>query len=532
MRKRRERLFGTLNEISEEKIDEAAPVEGKKQFHWKRWTALAASLVLIVGVGVGSYILFRPQLGDGSGIIAGSGGSGTNGTSTFMSYAGPVFPLTLKETDSAITAEREITLDFAPWVPVWLSNEEEVNSQVDLTPEQQKEALDGYNKLYPEGGRWLTSTDIQVTDAYTLTNTSQENKTISVLYPFVSSFTELDEHCPTLTTDGQELETTLCAGQYSNGYQGDTLFTESEPGSANLLDAHNWEDYKTMIEGTDYLKKVLTGWPDFSNVSVIVYEFTTPQAPKMDSTIRNSFNLDFSKTVVLSYGFNGTSQDREKGWMDKQFSILQGAQDQKPYYLIVVGEDIAPIDTQGGWDTTQTIEADVTVRRYETNLEDALRTVWQQHYGNGEGDSQDFELFFGLMKDQLLVSGSLAADPMERSGTGSLEEMDIHNSNRVFYLAAEVTIPAGGSVQLTAKMTKAGSYDFYCSNPENQGINGYDMVTKLGSNLICIQQTALLEDHGQIEIVRQNFGFDLENGVDRVILDAEQEHYYLEVKAK
>ena len=60
--------------------------------------------------------------------------------------------------------------------------------------------------------------------------------------------------------------------------------------------------------------------------------------------------------------------------------------------------------------------------------------------------------------------------------------------------------------------------------------NGYDMVTGLGSNLIFTGQTASLEDRGQIEIVRQNFGFDIENGVNEVELDMEEPHYYLEVK--
>ncbi|MCI9352323.1 MAG: hypothetical protein HFF58_03615, partial [Lawsonibacter sp.] len=100
------------------------------------------------------------------------------------------------------------------------------------------------------------------------------------------------------------------------------------------------------------------------------------------------------------------------------------------------------------------------------------------------------------------------------------------------YLEAQVTIPAGGSVTLTAEMTKEGSYDFYCAHTENRGVYGYDMVTQLGSNLACTGQTAVLEDRGQIEIVRQNFGFDLENGIDRVELDSSAEHYYLEVKGR
>ena len=56
------------------------------------------------------------------------------------------------------------------------------------------------------------------------------------------------------------------------------------------------------------------------------------------------------------------------------------------------------------------------------------------------------------------------------------------------------------------------------------------MVTALGSNLHFTQQTACLEDRGQIEIVRQNFGFDLETGIKEVILDLTVPHNYLEVK--
>ena len=79
-------------------------------------------------------------------------------------------------------------------------------------------------------------------------------------------------------------------------------------------------------------------------------------------------------------------------------------------------------------------------------------------------------------------------------------------------------------------MNKEESADFYCTHTENRGVSGYDLVTSLGSNLTCTRQTATLEDRGQIEIVRQNFGFDLENGVKTVALDLNTEHYYLEVK--
>ena len=114
------------------------------------------------------------------------------------------------------------------------------------------------------------------------------------------------------------------------------------------------------------------------------------------------------------------------------------------------------------------------------------------------------------------------------------------NKTTVFYGGAfypvtfggnrEVTIPAGASVNLAAKLTKQASFDYHCAGTENRGVSGYDAVTALGSNLTFTSQSAKLEDREQIAIVRENFGFDLENGITEVELDLATEHYYLEVK--
>ena len=101
-----ERLFQAMSEIRDEAIDEAAqePPAKRKPHRWKRWAALAACLAL---VAAGGYLL--PRLGGSS-----AGGGGHDEASAFMSYAGPVFPLTLEEANGSITAQRDITLDFAP----------------------------------------------------------------------------------------------------------------------------------------------------------------------------------------------------------------------------------------------------------------------------------------------------------------------------------------------------------------------------------------------------------------------------------
>ena len=69
-----------------------------------------------------------------------------------------------------------------------------------------------------------------------------------------------------------------------------------------------------------------------------------------------------------------------------------------------------------------------------------------------------------------------------------------------------------------------------CSGSENVGLQGYDLVTRLGSTLDFTAQTAALVHTEAIELVRDNFGFDLASGVTEAKLDPEAEHYYLEIR--
>ena len=101
---------------------------------------------------------------------------------------------------------------------------------------------------------------------------------------------------------------------------------------------------------------------------------------------------------------------------------------------------------------------------------------------------------------------------------------------RVLYLSFEVTVPAGGSVEVCVEQFKNASFDFHCSGSESVGIDGYDLVTSLGSNLTFAGQSASISNYDVIEIVRQNFGFDLAGGITSVPLDLNEPHYYLEVR--
>lgn len=550
---KREELYDAITEVRDELVDEAArTAPARKPINWLKWAGIAAAATLALGVGgwwaannLGG-MSFSPGAGSG-------GGGHGDGSTVFTNYAGPVFPLTTLEGGESLEAERHVTYDFSPWTPAWRSNEDEANSRTGLSEEERQDVLDTYNEWYPEGGRFQSSADLLVTDSYTLTNPTAEDRTVTVLYPFVSSLYELGQDMPTLTAGSGKLNTVLRAGGYSGGFQGvpDGEGNVSEE-LLNLAQLNSWEQYKALLSDGRYQAAALEEYPDLSDTPVIVYKFTGYYGPEPDEragypnpSIRAGFDLDYDRTTVLSYGFHGMRWDEEAGTMIQKFSIPQPYNPWygEPYYLFVIGDDIQNL-TVGGYvtggtdpDTTTLDGCGVNVERYATDLESALREAAELMYGKRERMADpdrpaqpDFELYFGLMKEFLLSYGILSENGVERYHTGWLEELDFVNVSRVFYLEAEVTIPAGERVTVQASFVKHPSYDHYCANTENKGVYGYDMVTKLGTNLNFTAQNVETVNTEAVEIVRQNYGFDWENGTSRVVLDPSVEHYYLEVR--
>lgn len=539
-------LYDAITLIDDDLIEQAGAYIPKKSnvIHWKRWTALAACLVIVVGAGTALHSgLFRAGSGNSTGSAAMSGAE--EGTE-FMSYAGPVFPLTTLEDTEGLTAQRELTLDFAPWEPVWYSNEEHAADTLTDSARDYQEILDQYNEWWPDGGFYRASTDLLVTDACTLTNTTDGDMTLTALYPFVSSLNDLGTTLPSLTVDDETLDAELLFGPYSGGFQG----AGGAEDDLNLEELTSWTDYQALLSDGTYLEKTLGGFADLSGTCVVVYEFTDASGPERTDDAPNpsvlvSFALDSDKTSVLTYGFNGCSWDRATGTMKQGFSI-PGA-DSKDYgescYLIVLGDDIENMEIRGYVNgdpegkAAELDEFDINVRRYESDLDTILRECVGQLYAKndwmyGVELLVDFETYYGLFCDQLSSYGLLAeGGAVGRYDTGWLEDLyEVSGIQRVCYLQAEITIPAGESVTVSAALRKPASFDYHCAHTENQGVYGYDAVTRLGSTLDFTQQTAQLEDHGVIEIVRQNFGFDLETGITRVTLDPDMEHYYLEVR--
>ena len=131
----------------------------------------------------------------------------------FMSYAGPIFPLTLAQAAPALSTDREILLDCAPYAE--------------------------------EYGAAVT-----VTDRYTIQNSSGEACTATVLYPFVSSLSDLEALRPQLSVDGAGTETAIYLGAFPGWFGPASPEPEQAEQRWNLRHAESWTEYQTLLSGS------------------------------------------------------------------------------------------------------------------------------------------------------------------------------------------------------------------------------------------------------------------------------------------
>lgn len=516
---RAERLFRVLGLADPALIEEALAV--RRRTEWRRWGALAACLALAMGLGFG-WLVTGGFRGYGSGMSGGgdAGGDapadmaapaapGESGGSSFMSYAGPVLPLTALEGSAALTAERAVTWDLAP-----------------------------RTNRHGETLQW----GARVTDAYVLTNSTEEAVTVTALYPFAGRFSGLEETLPAVTMAGKAAETTLYAGPYSGGFQ--SAFGAETPDTMNLDTLNGWEEYKALLESGAYLEQALGDYPVL-DTPVTVYRFSDFEAPlekHQAATQAVSFDLDEGKTKILTYGFNGCEWD--EGFRRYSYFVPDGKRNESDLKLLVVlGEDIGTYALQGyqngGCDPGEELEGvSCTVTRSVTTLdavlESAARDCLARHGEDwvSEDGPVTFEMYRGAAAELLSQYGLLSGAPMDRYADGRLDDLlqETLHHDRVLYLGFPVTVPAGESVRVECAAWKEPSYDYGCSGSENEGLQGCDLMTRLGSSLDFTRQSAALVNTENVEIAGQNFGFDLERGVSAVELDLEREHYYLEIR--
>ena len=410
----------------------------------------------------------------------------------FMSCAGPVFPLTLEKAAPELSADREVLLDCAPYA--------EENTAA-----------------------------ITVTDRYTLQNSSDEDCTVTVLYPFVSSLSDLDSLQPSLTVDGSAVKNTLYPGAFPGWFGPASPDPELAEERWNLHHAESWTEYQTLLTGS-YQADALAP-KTLPEQTVYVYSFTASgETTANAATLAITVDADPEKTTILTYGINGYGQNEATG--QPQYSYFTRVHNQTLHLLAVLGQDLTGCAMQGYTDGSceQGKELDTlegTVTRTELPLAELLRQIAAAQLG-ADASADEVKRLAAAAAELLTQYGVCSATPAERYSEGRLDDLlqDAETVQRVCYAAAEITIPEGGTVCVEAVFRKPHSFDFF--GFYNELVDGYGIMTT-GSALALQNQTARLDTRGLVTIYGQNFEFDGQGNA--VPLSAQTEYYYLNLTA-
>ena len=409
----------------------------------------------------------------------------------FMSYAGPIFPLTLAQAAPALSADREILLDCEPYA----------GSEAAVT----------------------------VTDRYTIQNSSGEACTATVLYPFVSSLSDLEALRPQLSVDGAGTETAIYPGAFPGWFGPASPEPEQAEQRWNLRHAESWTEYQTLLSGS-YQSDALAP-KSLPDQTVYVYSFTASgNTTASAATLAITVDADPEQTTILTYGINGYGLDDATG--QPQYSYFTNEHGQSLHLLAVLGQDLSGYAMQGYTDGSceQGKELDAlegTAARTEMTLADFLRQTAAAQLGT-DASSAAVDRLAAAAAELLTGYGVCSATPAERYSVGMLDSLlqDAYVMQRICYAAADVTIPTGGTVCIEVISRKPHSFDFF--GFYDNAVDGYGIMTT-ESILTLKNQTARLDTHGLVTIYGQNFGF-AEQG-SAVPLSAETEYYYLNLTA-
>ncbi len=469
------KLFKAIGDIHDEYIEESAP-RAKKQL---RLINIAAAVAVLVVVSIFGSILL-PMFGGSS-----DGGTNEGENSGYLAYAGPILPLTAENPDG-ITVSRATNFNF--------------------------EELSVLN-------------DITVNDNYTLTNTTDSDINLNASYPFISTVEEVAKLAPTINIDGVNAKTSL------------TVFEQGSPFHSET-DLATFAGYKDYLTDDSYSISDFTLSPLFDR-EVIVYEITGYSGENEEyppATIAINFKTT-DGNMVLGYGFSGGT-GYEDGLSDLSFDVGQYS----TKYIICLEDDITDIEIKG-YKTGNTSDESNRLDglyadyiKYTAPLSDILRVVVDNYMiRHEEGGALTPEIMQYVLSESLIDKLSPPQDIEERNSLDAyfLEDYlsySAFSAERIFYLNFEVTVPANATIQVDTEFIKQASYNY--GGMADDDVSGYALATTLGSNFNFDSHIATIENYENIDIKTQNFGFDLESGIDEVTLDLDEEQYYLDVLNK
>lgn len=413
-----------------------------------------------------------------------------SGSGEFQFYRGPVLPMTSLYGAEGIDVQRNVNFDFSPY-------------------EQDKD--------YLHVGKGAAG----ITDTYILTNTTTEAKTVELVYSFQAQFIDHPEEFPTIQVDGNTISPKLYP----------SVDTEEL-----VRNAYNFERYSQVLTENDFLSAALHQ-PEKLDIPVTAYHFTDLAH---DGSEAASYPM-----LVLRYAL----EENTTVWT-MAADVLGTDDDGKQRLMFRVDRGEAWVFTQGGTLTDPEYGGNkgynlseasalenVTFRleAYETTLGDVIQKM-AHNYDFWAIEGLDSYPNPGHVTPEILAEGAVKRihvmgylEPSDRTRVIESLFYDVITEPRMMYFVFPVEVGIGQSVTVEASFIQEPSHDL--SGPKHYR-EGYDMATKLGSDLHFTGLTASLSNTSPIELGKQNFGFDLVNGITEVTLDLQVDRYYLEVKIK
>lgn len=461
-------MFNAITGIDERYLSEAEAHPAKPRNAWRRWAAIAASLVLAAGLGT---ILL---LGRGPA----SSGNGTVPNDEYYSvYVGPVLPMTAQGDLDGLTLTREVDYDFSPYTA---------------------------DKDVP--GSAL------VTDRYVLTNLTNEEKHLTLCYPVSGRLSDETLRSLAFTVDGAAVTPDFHLG---HGIEQTKEYTLS------------WNEYRELLDQPDNLRSSLLPEATLDDLAIVYTLAKDGALEDAENHVRLQFRIDPEKTGVFVSGITSYSSDKNTGEVTLNFYVDRRAtSSSEPCTLVLMGGDLDAYaleasDGNGsdGW----------RLDRQETSLKEAILAyyVWMTGEENASPDQTSFAAVARLLEDRGWPTLQNAAYEGLTS-TGDLITA-AWNMSRVMYETVNVVVPAGESMIFVASLEKEASYRTD-SSAQQGGDGGYDLITQAGSALNFTEQSASVAGLDYVEIVDNNFGFDPEAGITAVTLDLDVPYYWMHLR--
>ena len=486
-----EDLLDAINDVNDDIILEADKVRNGSGRPARRAVVirlLAAAAAVVLLLGAGFIAALKLNLIGGNESLKHAGSEGI----MYTDYAGPIFPLTVLEGPTDVEAHREITYDFFP---------------------------------YKEG-----EASVFVTDSYRLDVRGEGKRRIRLRYPFSGSLQDNSGIVPTIFVNDNVVETDL-----------KIVYTSAD----TQLDS--WLKYKELLKDETADEPVTAQAVSEEPVEVYLFsEFSMPE--EVDSTdLMVSISYDPLKTKVLTYGFTGIEHNKDSETVLLYAPVIQSDK----ACLIVLGEglksyDVSLTDVNGEINHLNASKAAVTTHENTMPFFDALTAASAQYYDSIRQDDAEgqAEKLISLLSDDaaimLFTTAVLKSGSLQTQGDATdyqvieLESVysSVFSSKHLFCVEFSLELQSDETVRILASMKKNASRN---RQPEtgqkgSYEIDGYDLVPCLGSAIHFPTQKAVVKNTEQIEIIEQNFGFDLNNQITEVALDLTIEYYYMKIQ--